>query len=62
MDSKSRIDTSVPKPADAKRLSESEKRALELSDEIEHEHGTKREQAEKQAKRLGEQEGKSRSS
>jgi len=34
----------VPKPIDVKRLSEEEKRALELSGEIEHEHGEAREE------------------
>lgn len=45
------IDTSVPHPAAAKHLSESEKRALELSENAEHETGQKREDLQKNAAR-----------
>ena len=51
-DSKSRVDEAVPKPDAAKALSESEKRALELSGEIEHAHGKAREDAAEEAERL----------
>ena len=48
-DVKSRVDTAVPHPAALDRLSEDEKRSLELEGEIEHAHGTKREEMAEQA-------------
>ena len=46
---KSRVETSMPNPSEAKRLSETERRALELSGEIEHEHGEEREDKAREA-------------
>ncbi len=51
-DPKSRVEQSVPKPDATKSLSESEKRALELSGEIEHQHGKAREESAQQAEKL----------
>ena len=51
---KSRTDHAVPQPDAAKHLSEKEKRALELQDEVEHTQGDAREQKTKDAGRLGE--------
>ena len=45
----SRLEASVPKPSKASRVSEEEKRALELSGEIEHEHGEAREENAREA-------------
>jgi hypothetical protein len=46
---KSRVETSVLKPPQAKHLSEKEKRALELSGEVEHEDGEAREENAREA-------------
>ena len=51
-DSQSSIDTAQPTPDAAKRLTEEEKKALELGGLLEHEHGQKREDLEKQVKEL----------
>jgi hypothetical protein len=45
----SRVEASVPKPNQVKRMSEEEKHALELSGEIEHEHGEAREETAREA-------------
>jgi hypothetical protein len=52
-ESKNTIDTSVPK-APVEHLSEEQKKALELSGQIEHAHGKEREDMEKAAQKLGE--------
>jgi hypothetical protein len=51
-DVKSRVDTSVPKPEALARLSEAEKRSLEIDGEIEHTDGTQREDMAEQAEEL----------
>lgn len=43
-DLKSRVDTSVPRPETLDKLSEQEKRALELQGEVEHAMGERREE------------------
>ncbi len=43
-DVKSRVDTAVPHANAFDRLSEDEKRGLEIEGEIEHAHGTKRDE------------------
>ncbi len=43
-DLKSRVDTSVPRPETLDKLSEPEKRALELQGEVEHAMGERREE------------------
>ena len=43
-DAHSRVDASVPKPEAVARLSEDEKRALELQGEVEHAQGERREE------------------
>jgi hypothetical protein len=50
---KSRVENAVPTPDAAKHLSEKEKRAMELQEEIEHTHGATREQKTEDAERLG---------
>lgn len=58
-DVKSRVGTSVPHPDNIEKLSEQEKRALELQGEIEHAMGERREEiaerAEKEVKPRPEQ-------
>lgn len=48
------LDSAVPKPEAAKRLSDHEKKALEQSELAEHEHGQKREQLQQSAQRTAE--------
>ncbi len=48
-DTANRVVASVAKPNQAKRSSEEEKQALELSGEIEHEHGEAREESAREA-------------
>jgi hypothetical protein len=48
---KSRVETSTPRPDEVKQLNEKEKRALELSGEIEHERGEAREDKAREAQR-----------
>ena len=50
-DSKNIVDSAVPKSAQMKRLSEGEKKALELADQAEHSAGTERELLQDQAKK-----------
>lgn len=50
-DSRNIVDSAVPKSAQTKRLSEGEKKALELSEQAEHEHGPEREELQQQAKK-----------
>ena len=47
------MENAVPQPDAAKHLSEKEKRALELQDEIEHAHGETRERKTEDAEELG---------
>jgi len=47
--SKSTLDNSVPKPRQADRLREGEKKSLELGELAEHEQGGKREELQRQA-------------
>ena len=51
-DLKSRVNTSVPKPEGLNRLSEDEKRSLEIEGEIEHTDGTQREDLAEQAEEI----------
>jgi len=51
-DTKNSLDSAHPAPEAAKRLTEKEKKAVELGGLIEHEHGQKREDLEKQVKEL----------
>jgi len=51
-DAKNSIDSAHPAPKAAKQLTENEKKAVELGGLIEHEHGQKREDLEKQVKEL----------
>jgi len=53
-DSQNSLDTTQPVPEAVKRLSEEEKKALELGGLLEHEQGQKREDLEKQVKELSE--------
>ena len=53
-DSKSMLNAAVPKSDAARRLSEDEKKALELAGRAEHEMGRKREILEAQARRKAE--------
>jgi hypothetical protein len=48
----SRVQESVPKPDATKQMSEAEKKALELSGEIEHAHGAQRENLAENAENL----------
>jgi hypothetical protein len=48
-DVKSRVDTAIPKPEALDRLSEDEKRSLEIDGEVEHAHGMQREKLAEQA-------------
>ena len=50
-DVKSRVDTSVPRPEEAKKLTEEEKRALELQGEVEHAMGERREEITERAQK-----------
>lgn len=54
---KPRVDTSVPQPP-TQQLSEEEKKALELSGQIEHEHGRSREKMHDAARDLGDEANK----
>jgi hypothetical protein len=54
-ESKNRLDTSVPAPEAAQRLGEEEKKALELSELIEHSDGPKRERLNEQVQELDKQ-------
>jgi hypothetical protein len=49
---KPRLDQSVPRPEGARALTEAEKRALELSDEVDHEDGKRKEQKAREAEKL----------
>lgn len=48
----SRVEQSVPQPEATKQMSDAEKKALELSGEIEHAHGTQREKLAEEAEEL----------
>lgn len=50
---RSRVENAVPSPDATKELSEKEKRALELQEEVEHTHGETRERKTEDAERLG---------
>ena len=54
--SKSALDNSVPKARQADRLSEGEKKSLELGELAEHEQGAKREELQRQARRAARKE------
>lgn len=49
---KSRVDNATPQP-NTSHLTEEQKRAMELQDEIEHSHGETRERKAEDAERLG---------
>lgn len=49
-----RVDEAVPKP-DVDHLDENQKRALEAGDEMEHEHGERREKIAREAGQLGDE-------
>ena len=49
---KSRVNSSVPNPEAVKRLSENEKRSLEIEGEIEHTDGQQREDLAEQAEEI----------
>jgi uncharacterized protein YjbJ (UPF0337 family) len=51
-EAKSRVQESVPQPDATKSMTEAEKKALELSGEIEHAHGTQREKLAEKAEEL----------
>lgn len=51
-DAKSRVEESVPQPDATKQMSDSEKKALELSGEVEHAHGQQREELAEEAQAL----------
>lgn len=51
-EAKSRLQESVPQPDATKKMSEAEKKALELSGEIEHAHGIQREELAEKAEDL----------
>jgi hypothetical protein len=53
-DSKSTLDTALPKSDAARQLSEKEKKALELAGRAEHETGRKREVLQAEARRKAE--------
>ena len=53
-DSKSTLDTAVPKSDAVRQLSEKEKKALELAERAEHETGRKREVLQAEARRKAE--------
>jgi hypothetical protein len=53
-DSKNTLDAAVPKSRAAHKLSEEEKKALELAERAEHETGRKREFLQKEARRKAE--------
>lgn len=48
---KSRVDTSTPRPDNIDKLSEQEKRALELQGEVEHAMGERREEIAERAEK-----------
>lgn len=48
-DPKPRTDSAVPKPDGSERLSEQEKRAMELQGEVEHQTGREKEETSKKA-------------
>lgn len=48
----SRVEESVPHPEATKQMSDAEKKALELSGEIEHAHGAQREKLAEKAEEL----------
>jgi hypothetical protein len=54
-DVKNRLDTSVPSPEATDRLDEEEKKALELSELIEHSDGPRREELTEQVQELDSQ-------
>jgi hypothetical protein len=51
---RNRLDTAVPKPSQARRLHDGEKRALDLAEEAEHAHGAERERLQREAKKSAE--------
>lgn len=55
-DSRSIVESAVPKAAQTERLSEGEKKALELSEQAEHEHGREREELQQQARKAAQDE------
>jgi hypothetical protein len=51
------VDSAVPKSAETHRLSEGEKKAMELGEQAEHSHGAERERLQKEAKKAAERGG-----
>ena len=51
-DAKSRVEESVPQPDATKAMTEAEKKALELSGEVEHAHGLQREKLAQEAAKV----------